>query len=356
MPYIHQITTQAAPYAYKQEELLGFCSEMMEVNNDRKYRLLFSQVKKSTGIGNRHLVLSPETMASGILKTISTAERQKIYEDASKELIHRLSKKFELDSEINNIVTVSCTGYQTPGLDFDLIQTFNLSGNLFRYNIGAMGCYAGITGLRLANNLQGNTLLLCLELCSIHFQDDLNFSFVTSNSLFADGAVLLKVGDLPSNKKQSLQILDFRSDHIPNSLDKMGWKLRDKGFEMSLSPDVPDLIYQNIKSVLLPWLGSLGLSVEDITDWVIHPGGLSILHAVKRALNLSDQDLVPSIKILNNYGNMSSGTVFFILESILEKENKINHNSKIVMMAFGPGLSVELALLSVKPKIIREDK
>lgn len=348
MPYIQEIITQEGPYKYQQEETLDFCSSMMDVESDRKYRLLFNQVKKATGIQVRNLAFPLDQPMSHELCTMSTGQRQQIYEVASKDLIAKLLDKTKIDFEVHNLVTVSCTGYQTPGLDFDLIKAFNLKDNLFRYNIGAMGCYAGITGLRLASCLPGNTLLLCLEICSIHFQSELNFGFLTSNSLFADGAALVKINSSNDPSSTSLRLLDFHSRQIPDSVDKMSWKLRDKGFEMGLSAEVPELIYKNIKQALVTWLASNKLKIEDITDWVIHPGSLSILHAVQRALNLPDEDLLPSLEVLKNFGNMSSGTVFFILQQVLQKYKNVSPSSKIVMMAFGPGLSVELALLEAK--------
>ncbi len=335
MTYISQIHTQAGPFKHSQEEILELFRPLMKVDEDRRYSLLFKQIKKHSGIHYRHSVYEKAFLAEGKICSLSTAERQMMYEKASGEIIQKIcqNKNFQ---NVQNVVTVSCTGYQTPGIDFTLIETLNLSKTVQRYHIGAMGCYAGIVGLRLADKLPGNTLLLCLELCSLHFQTHLSFSSLSSNSLFADGAALIEIKESDGKFK----LLDFHSEQVPNTLEYMSWHLRDTGFVMGLSTEVPKVIESNLKSVVENWLQQNNLKASQINDWIVHPGGAGVLKAVQKALELQDEQLQESWNILQNYGNMSSGTVFFILQQLQAKPK-----GKIVMMAFGPGLTVELALL-----------
>lgn len=352
---IKSIFCEPGFHKHNQQDLLELFKPIMDIEADRKFRLLFGKIKNSSHTKSRYSVLpinyfdssSEGESTKAPIASLSTGDRQKIYESASKELIQKIVSKAQIDinQEINNIVTVSCTGYQTPGIDFELLQAlrdkFGITNNPFRYHVGAMGCYAGIVGLRLASNLPGKTLLLCLELCSLHFQSELNFSFLSSNSLFADGAALIEV---EQNLNSGFQILSHGTSQIPNTLDQMSWLLRDKGFEMGLSPEVPNSIKNNIEPVINDWLKSQSLETHDIAHWVIHPGSASIIQAVQDSLKLPQSKVQHSLEILEEYGNMSSGTVFFILDS-LTKSQKLISKDKIVMIAFGPGLTCEMALL-----------
>ncbi|MDJ0626559.1 MAG: type III polyketide synthase [Candidatus Caenarcaniphilales bacterium] len=350
MNSIAQIVLQAGSWQYSQDKLLEFVEHNMKLEEEAVIQRLFNSIKKQSHICSRYSCLSDNYFSpNSILGQLTTSERQKLYEEHSKIITNAICKKVkELGTDlhdINNLVTVSCTGYQTPGLDFLLMKNFSeLQNNLSRFHIGAMGCYAGIIGLKLASQLPGNSILLCLELCSLHFQaSPVNFSNVVSNSLFADGVSLLL---LKNNFKNFVSPISFHSAVIPNTVDKMSWLLRDTGFRMHLDPKVPRFIEENIKSIVDSWLEKENISIHEIKGWVVHPGGYSILESIERALCLGENDLQSSKKIFNKYGNMSSCTVFFILDDLI-KNNKFNKGDRILMMAFGPGLTAELCLLQI---------
>jgi predicted naringenin-chalcone synthase len=340
--FIQNIYTQAAPYAYEQSVADAFTEANMDLS-ERRMSLFFRALKKRSGISTRHSCLPTTYFApNSPLGNLSTGQRQELYSSSAKDLIAEVCKQVKALPKIDNLITVSCTGYQTPGLDFVLSDELELE-TPFRYNIGAMGCYAGITALRLANQLPGTTLLLCLELCSLHFQNEpANFSTITSNSLFADGAALVHV---TAQTQSKLKLLSFHSARIPGTLGKMSWHLKDKGFLMHLDSQVPELIGTHIEASILSWLTQNSLDLADIKHWVVHPGGLSVLQAVQASLKLSTEQLQDSLKVFQDYGNMSSGTVFFILQSLINAGLKTG--DKIIMLAFGPGLTAEMALLEV---------
>lgn len=338
--FIKQIYTQAAAYKYSQSDLLSFIQSNMDLNQDRRLNLFFKKISKSSFIQTRYSCLSPEYFTNNsCLQTLSTGQRQKLYEQSSDNLIQSLIQKNQIsDHNIQNLITISCTGYQTPGLDFNLIKYLNLPQSVFRYNLGSMGCYAGIIGLRLANNLNQNTFMLCLELCSLHFQSQpTSFSSITSNALFADGAALICL----SPQEGEFELIDFFSFYLQNTLDKMSWLLRDTGFIMGLDPEVPALVESHLEKAVEAFLNKHNLNISQINHWIIHPGGLGILQAVQKSLNLSPQMLEHSLSVLVEYGNMSSGTIFFVLDKVKSAKK----NDKIILIAFGPGLSIEMALL-----------
>lgn len=350
MASITNINLQTAEFKYSQDSFLDFVESNMELGKEAVLHKLFNSIKRHKHINTRHSCLDPSYFVEeSCLGNLSTAKRQNLYEELSAKAIKKLCKEtnHEQVKDIKNIVTVSCTGYQTPGLDFHLINNLpQLPKNIARYNIGAMGCYAGIIGLKFANQLSGKTLLLCLEFCSIHFQSiPVNFSNVVSNCLFADGLALLRI-DNSSSENKNVSPISFHSAVIPNTQDKMSWLLRDTGFLMHLDPKVTKFIEGNIEQIVLEWLKEQSLKTQDIKGWVIHPGSYAILEAVRNSLELEESDLDSSKKILKNYGNMSSGTVFFILDDLLKNKN-FSKGDKIVMMAFGPGLTAELCLLEV---------
>ncbi|MDX1917635.1 MAG: type III polyketide synthase [Candidatus Caenarcaniphilales bacterium] len=348
VPQIDSIRCEAGLNKYEQAHLIRFLESNMAFEGNRKMQLLLSRIRRRLDIVTRNSCLPAEYFAENSeLGAMSTGARQILYESYSRLLLDRLLDGFKPKHPIQNLITVSCTGYQTPGLDFQIIERLGLK-NPFRYNVGAMGCYAGITGLRLANELSGNTLLVCLELCSLHFQADCDFSSVASNALFADGTVMVEVG-LPSTrgKDQSsslFEIKSFASYQIPHTLDKMSWLLRDHGFIMFLDPEVPELIAGCIEGQIVDWLAGQGLSTSDIRGWVIHPGSTSIVHTVQKCLKLDPSVTEHSLNVLRKHGNMSSGTVFFILEDLMQQKD-LKPGDKVVMVAFGPGLMAEMCLV-----------
>lgn len=260
-------------------------------------------------------------------------------------------------SSICGLVTVSCTGFYSPGFDIELIDKLGLNRDVSRSHIGYMGCHGAMNGLRVADALiqsksksPGGRILLCAaEICSLHFHYGWNSDNLLANSLFADGAAALVLGNaLPDQLCPGLQNWQIESQAsyiVPNSLEAMSWRVRDNGFVMTLSAMVPDLIHQHLGEWITSWLESIGKTKADIGAWAIHPGGAKILDAAADALKLSDESLRFSRDILQQSGNMSSPTVLFILEKIRAELGCV----PTVMLAFGPGLTIEAAYLSALP-------
>ena len=171
-----------------------------------------------------------------------------------------------------------------------------------------------------------------------------------ANSIFADGAaaVIGRSADHPmASEVSGWRLLDQTSVVLPETVDQMGWLIGDTGFEMSLSAEVPSLIGNALPETVTAFLKKLGLEREQITDWAVHPGGPRILSMVEQALQLNTDALLFSRDVLAQYGNMSSATIFFILETLFVQAHQ-NHSHGLpatcIAMAFGPGLTTELAL------------
>jgi len=246
--------------------------------------------------------------------------------------------------EVGHLVTVSCSGFSAPGVDVGLIERLDLRRDVSRTHVGFMGCHGAMNGLRVAaalakTNPASKVLLCCVEICTIHQQYPQHFAHMLANSLFSDGAAaaVLCAEKLPSC---DWQLLDQRSHVVPDSKEMMTWRIGDHGFEMTLSADVPTVIRESLREWMEDWLFERGLALDEIGGWAIHPGGPHILAACSDSLELPPDALDDSYAVLAEYGNMSSPTVLFILERMRKSPDKL----PCVMLAFGPGLTIEGAL------------
>lgn len=254
----------------------------------------------------------------------------------------------EMDaSRITHLVVVTCTGFYSPGLDIQLIDQLGLSEETQRVQVGFMGCHGAINAMRVARGLiaadpDSNVLLVCVELCTLHYQYGWETDRVVSNAIFADGAAAMVISASASDADHQLpQIVATGSKLVANSEDAMSWKIGDHGFEMTLSAEVPGIIESKLHPFLSQWLSRQNMKLSDIAGWAVHPGGPRILRSVQTALELTDDDLAASRQILANHGNMSSPTMVFILNHFASS----NTNRPWLMLGFGPGLEVEVALI-----------
>jgi prepilin-type processing-associated H-X9-DG protein len=251
-------------------------------------------------------------------------------------------------SEISHLISVSCTGFEAPGIDVQLIDRLGLPGTVERVHVGFMGCHGAINGMRVALGLtaadrKANVLLVATELCSLHFCFSWEPERLVGNALFADGsaAMVCKASSNEGNHENKWRVAATGSRLFDNSRDAITWRIGDFGFNMSLSSEVPDLIRANLRTWLDEWLNKHGLTVTDIGSWAIHPGGPRIIDAVEESLDLLPESTSVSREILQTHGNMSSPTVLFIMEKLRRNAS----NLPCVALGFGPGLTAEAALI-----------
>ena len=286
----------------------------------------------------------------------STKNRMEEYENWSQKLtmeaVKKLLDKNNFDpSKINRLITISCTGFFAPGLDYFLINKFNIPVSVKRTNIGFMGCAASLIGLnsvleatKSSNELPINVLVVSVELCSLHLQTEATRDNILANIIFADGAAAALFSNSPIYKEtQGFELLSLDSIIFENSSEFMGWKIGNFGFEMILSSDIPKIILNNAVPELKRILYTHGLAPEQVKHWALHPGGRAILDSLQLGLGLTEAEMRPSLNILKNYGNMSSASILFVLKEIIST-NTIIKNDYCCAVAFGPGLSMEVAL------------
>lgn len=246
--------------------------------------------------------------------------------------------------KITHLITVTCTGLFAPGLDIELIHELGLSSSTQRSSVNFMGCNAAIIAMNSAFSIcssmpKAHVLIVCTELCTLHFQKIYNDDYILSTSLFGDGsAAILITTEKPKEPYfKGLKIESFYSQIIHKGFNDMAWQLSEKGFIMNLSSYVSELINGN----MLPLLRKMNINTEKIDLWAIHPGGKKILDDFAKNMNLTHGELKPAYEILRNFGNMSSATILFVLKLIIESNPNPKKGTNLFSAAFGPGLSIE---------------
>jgi predicted naringenin-chalcone synthase len=248
-------------------------------------------------------------------------------------------------SDVGLVTVVSCTGYGSPGIDVQLARELGLDPGVQRVHIGHMGCYAAIPGLMTtfdAAAVRGKVgVLLCIELPSVHVQpptDDVEQ--VVAHALFSDAAVAAAV--VPDSA--GFEVLDVVAHTDIEHASSMTWDVTDLGFRMGLSPEVPRVLERRVGPVVEELLGAHRSTVADIRGWAVHPGGPAIVDVVQERLELCDDDLRESRAVLAEHGNCSSPTVLLVLDRI-RRERDLADGDLVMVMAFGPGLTLYAALL-----------
>lgn len=361
--YIHHITTQTPACVYSQTEAR---ERVKAWATDPKTKRLIHAIYSRSGIETRHSVSSDfEAGAAGTLFRTSeegaflspgTAARNACYARESRKLAVELARK-TLEGmpalpvqDITHIIFASCTGFANPGPDYHIIRELGLRENVQRYTLGFMGCYAAFPALRMAAQFcaadaSAVVLVICLELCTLHMQINDQPDSILANSVFADGAAAAIISARePAAGSPAFRLSGFESALLASSEQDMAWEIGDQGFNIVLSTYVPGIIGANIRSLLGGVLGRQGLELDGVAQWAVHPGGRAILDKVQESLELERDALDTSRGVLRDFGNMSSATILFVLQRLLEDPAK---SGRTCAIAFGPGLTVETALLDI---------
>jgi predicted naringenin-chalcone synthase len=267
-----------------------------------------------------------ETCAPGL--AVEAAEKLLVGEDRSR---------------ITHVIVTSCTGLSAPGIDLELIERCGLPSTCERTMVGFMGCYAAINALKLARHIvrsepHARVLAVNLELCTLHLHETEDLEEILSFLLFADGCAAALV----SADSHGVEMKSFRAALVPDTRQLIRWNIRQQGFDMVLSGGVPGAIRTALTNARDEILGG----ANDIELWAVHPGGRTVLDAVEQAFALPPTALGASRSVLNDYGNMSSGTVMFVLDRIMREASagqngRQNSRQNGCAMSFGPGLVAE---------------
>lgn len=329
--------------------------------DEKAYQSLL-KLYDATGIKTRHSVL-PDFGAGAPILFIKdhpeplVEERMRIYREhalplaleASREAI----KSADISTEkITHVISVSCTGMYAPGLDIELVLKLGLKSTVNRSAVTFMGCYAAFNGLKLADAIcrsdkNANVLLVCTELCSLHFQRNASRDQMVAQSLFADGSAAVILSSALDSADAIFSINSFHCDLAATDERAMAWEVSSNGFEMILSSYVPSLLEGGMAALTGSLLEKSGMEKSDIHHYAIHPGGRKILEAVEVALKLSTLENNAAYEILQRCGNMSSPTVLFVLKHLYDRFSSKDQGTNVLSAAFGPGLTLESMMLTV---------
>ena len=365
MSYITAIGTANPEHRFPQSVIAEFMVRAMKLNNgeSRKLKTIF----RASGIQYRHSVLEDYGKTSDFTFYPDTADfepfpgtekrlqafRKNALSLSVASFRNMLKLRSDFDTkDITHLIVVCCTGMYAPGLDIDLVNALDLPSTVERTAINFMGCHAAFNALKIADALcrsHGNAkvLIVCTELCSLHFQRAGSEDNLLANALFADGAASVLVESRADNVLK-LRLETFHSELATEGLSDMAWTIGDLGFEMRLSSYVPELIRKGIAGLIQSLLNKISLSVADIRHFAIHPGGKKILQVIEEELKIGKDENFAAYHVLRNYGNMSSPTVLFVLNEVVKKLNGANEGERILSVAFGPGLTLESMVLRIE--------
>jgi len=340
---------------------------------DRVTRRIIAAAFDQSAIETRRTVL-PELLAGGSafideesrrILSPGTGERNDVYVREAPPLFAAAARdaiaRARVDAaDITHVVTASCTGFFAPGPEFRLVRDLGLSTTVSREHLGFLGCAAALPALRSAARIcaadpSALVLVVCAEICTIHLRSSPDPDQIVSSAVFADGAAAAIVTAAPAPGTARLEIDRFATAITEEGEAAMAWTIGDRGFEMTLTAEVPRIVGREVRAALRPVLEdaptAAGPDVQSHRQreilWAVHPGGRSILDRVEAACGLAPDALRHSRDVLREFGNMSSATILFILQRLLD-DGSIPDRADLVAVAFAPGLTVESARFTVR--------
>ncbi|GAB3559473.1 type III polyketide synthase [Spirosoma fluminis] len=366
--YVNGIGTAVPAYSSTQQNAAEFMADVLQLDERDSRRLM--ALYRHTRIDQRHSVLADYIRPKGEYTFYANTpgmepfptvgQRMGVYRHEAVPLaLKAIQDCFESYPEfdpqsITHLITVSCTGLYAPGPDIEIIEALGLPTSTQRLAINFMGCYGAFNGLKTADAIvradaDAKVLVVCVELCTIHFQKKTETDHLLSNALFADGSAAVLVESRP-RPAHSFRLRSFYCDLLPEGKEAMAWHISDFGFEMTLTSQVPTFIQQGIGQLMDRLLNQCQLTLDDIGYYALHPGGRRILEVIEEQLGITAQDDRYAYEVLRRNGNMSSATVLFVLKEIWNElatgQAEVDpERPNILSCAFGPGLTLESMVL-----------
>jgi predicted naringenin-chalcone synthase len=353
--YLYNLQTKLPRYQISQLELGNYMAEQYDFNEVEKAKLLL--MYRRSGIDYRYSCLPDFNMAEPNKEIFINAEepgvskRMETYFKYAVPLATDVAKETLGSIKPTHLITVSCTGMAAPGLDLMLVESLQLPLHIHRSSVNFMGCYAYFHALKIAHafcaaQADANVLIVGVELCTIHFNRAKDTDQIAANLLFGDGAAACLVRAQKPRHEKYFSIDSFYSKIVPQGKSDMAWRIDETGFLMTLSAYIPQLLQSAIKPIIEEALQGNQMHIDQIQHWGIHPGGRKILDYLCAELGLANSKLSASYEVLQSVGNLSSVTILFVLQNILNRPEYKPHQPWFAA-GFGPGLTVETLLLNL---------
>jgi alkylresorcinol/alkylpyrone synthase len=357
-PRIAAVGAAFPPHYYDQEQLIAAFRELWGKRHHNLDRI--ERLHRNVLVGGRHLALPLEEYARidswGKANDAWIRVAQEVGAEAVRDALRRAGLSTD---DVSTLYTVTVTGVATPSLDARLINRLQLSPRTKRVPIFGLGCLAGAAGVaRVADYLAGHpdevAVLLSVELCSLTLQpEDLSVPNLIASGLFGDGAAaaVLVGGERAAAMSNGggetaalPRVVASASSFYYDTERVMGWDISEKGFQVVLSAEVPEMVRRHLRADVDAFLAEQGLTRADVKTWVAHPGGPKVLEAMQEELALPDEALAVTWRGLRQVGNLSSTSVLLVLQETMEK-HRPEPGSYGLLLAMGPGFCSELVLL-----------
>lgn len=334
-------------YNRETKEIIPFVKHWMKDQETRFQRKVL-KLFEGAGVDRRYSIME----ADEVFLNSSFEEKNNIYVreviKLAEQSLQKSLKKVDLQpSDIDYIITVSCTGIMIPSVDAYLINSLQMRQDIVRLPVTEMGCVAGVSGIIYAKNfLKANpnkrAAVISVEAPTATFQhEDFSMANIVSAAIFGDGAASVILSSYEQDKGPN--VIDEAMYHFYDSIDVMGFKLVNTGLEMILDKKVPETISNHFPMIVHPFLERNNLTIEDINHLIFHPGGKKIVNTVEALFKSLGKNIDDTKEVLKLYGNMSSATVLYVLERFMDGDRQ--QGEKGLMLSFGPGFSAQRILL-----------
>lgn len=341
------VSKQLPKYSRTTSEIIPFLDTWL-VDQDSRFIKKVKKIFEGAAVDKRYSIMDPIE----VFTNTSFEERNDIYvreviDLGTKVLEKALNKAHWNPKDLDYIITVSCTGIMIPSLDAYLINKLNLKQDIVRLPVTEMGCAAGISGIIYAKNfLQANpgkrAAVIAVESPTATFQlDDFSMANIVSAAIFGDGAACVLLSS--HHDDEGPEILDEEMYHFYDAEHLMGFKLTNSGLQMVLDIEVPETIASHFPNIINPFLEKNNLKTENLDHLIFHPGGKKIVQTVESLFSDLGKNIDDTKEVLRLYGNMSSATVLYVLERIMDA--KPAKGEKGLMLSFGPGFSAQKVLI-----------
>lgn len=344
---IKAVSKELPKYSRTTEEIIPLLEGWLDGQEDRFIRKV-KKIFEGAMVDKRYSIMEPLE----VFTHTSFEERNAIYVreviKLGEKVLDKALKKANWKPEtLDYIITVSCTGIMIPSLDAYLINSLKLRQDIVRLPVTEMGCAAGISGMIYAKNfLQANpgkrAAVIAVESPTATFQlDDFSMANIVSAAIFGDGAACVLFSSHESDEGPKILADDMY--HFYDAIHMMGFKLVNSGLQMVLDPEVPATIASHFPDIIHPFLEKNQLKMEDIDHLIFHPGGKKIVQTVEELFSDLGKNIDDTKEVLRLYGNMSSATVLYVLERIMDTNPK--QGEKGLLLSFGPGFSAQRILI-----------
>jgi predicted naringenin-chalcone synthase len=341
------VAKQLPKYSRKTTEVIPFLDQWL-VGQDERFVRKVKKIFEGAAVDERYSIMDPIE----VFTKTSFEDKNDIYAREvvilGEQVLEKSLKKAAWEPQsLDYIITVSCTGIMIPSLDAFLINKLNLRQDIVRLPVTEMGCAAGVSGIIYAKNfLQANpgkrAAVIAVESPTATFQlDDFSMANIVSAAIFGDGAACVLLSS--EENADGPEILAEEMYHFYDNEHMMGFKLTNSGLQMVLDIEVPDTISEHFPAILHPFLAKQNLEIKDIDYLIFHPGGKKIVQMVEGLFSELGKNIDKTKEILRLYGNMSSATVLYVLEEIMNE--KPEKGERGLMLSFGPGFSAQRILL-----------